>query len=263
MLLFPFVASTQIIMKTASFELNDHVDLKTGEHSNVEVTSDMFQFVYDCSTSAVKKDLFLNYYNDYSLCICPCLSSAIGSARPLYRYKKESEYIDPDVDLDDTTLFTKFDTIQSNPYETGCVLPYFVWKEAEAEKITIVVTTSDDKYALVILKRIYETADCSYTSGEPSNPVRYHSTYARLSGFHATWYIQMNGSTSFRGIDIRTGVTHNPYRRYPATLSCSAGYYTFLGRKVPMEQVRHKAMRRGTPSLFVVEDRGAARLMLK
>jgi hypothetical protein len=80
MVLIPIVAYTQITTKTASFQLNDYVDLTTSEHSGAEAASSIFQFVYDCSVRPAKRDFFVNYY-DHSLCICPCPSSAIGSER--------------------------------------------------------------------------------------------------------------------------------------------------------------------------------------
>ena len=263
-ILFPVVASAQIIMKTGSFELNDHVDLTTGEYSNVEETSQGMELIYDCATNPIKKDLFLNYYNQ-SLCICPCLSSKIGSARPFYRFNEELRALNLNLtlNLENTTHFTKVDTINDNSVENGCELPNFIWNEGDPDEIILVVTTSAGKYALVILSPIYNLVDCNITSGEPSNPIYYHSTYYRLGGFYATWYVQQNGSPLFQGINISTGVTHKPYRRYLKTGFNKAGYYSLLGRKVPMERVRRKAMHHGTPSLYIVEDRGSTRLMLE
>lgn len=261
-ILFPVVASAQIITRTASLQLNDYVDLTTGNCFSAEDASENSQFVYDClPIPPAKRDLFVNYY-DHSLCICPCPSSAIGSERPYYRYDGEPDSINLNgpLNLENTSFFTKVDTIHDNRTGGDCELPYFVWDNS-SDKIIMVMTTSDNRYALTVLTPTYKLVDCYSNTGDTT----YHWTSSHLIGFSATWYIQMNGLPLFQGIDVPTGITSNPRRNYSTKVSHKAAYYSLLGQKVPLnlEQLRRGSLNHRMPSMFVVEKNGKTQLLLQ
>ncbi|MBN1577039.1 MAG: hypothetical protein JW913_10830, partial [Chitinispirillaceae bacterium] len=221
MVLVPFVAYAQmgtITTKSGSFHFNTRIDLTTGEYSNTEVEVSLEgQLDYLCSTGDEEKDFFVNAFYYPSLAICPSRTGAIGSVRPFYRFKKglDSMNLDNPLNLDNPKLFTKVDTVavdtlHGEEFSSSCTFPRFVW-EQNSDTIILVVTTSGNKYALVILYPIYGSRTCGYWTGDSS----VHWTETELNGFNATWYIQESGWPLFKGIDLSTGVVHNQYRRYP------------------------------------------------
>ena len=125
----------------------------------------------------------------------------------------------------------------------------------------MVVTTTDNKYAMVVLTPIYKSVDCYSNTGDTT----YHWTSSHLTGFDATWYIQLNGLPLFQGIDIPTGITCNYSRHYSTKNSNKAEYYSLLGQKVSLslEHIRNRPLRHRMLSLFVIDNHGKTELILK
>jgi len=264
LLVVPLFAFSQIT-KSGTFRLNDYVNLSTGAISSIPIPSERSQVVYPCTTSAINRDFFMNYF-EHSLCICVCPSAAIGSPRPFYRSKKTFATMNLTVPLDltDTALFTKIDTVRQSG---GCALPYFVIDlyGSYNETFVYIVKTYNNTYALVRLSQIVNTVQCS--DYDPNTGITDTWTQSRLNGFTVTWHLNSSGQPYFGWVP-QAGVVSMPSKvtllRNQNTLSSGAEVYSLLGRKIRavlLGELNRPAS--GCPSVYIVKEGQSVRLMLK
>jgi hypothetical protein len=263
LLVVPLFAFSQIT-RSGTFKLNDYVNLSTGTVGSIPIPSERSQVVYPCTTSAVNRDFFMNYF-EHSLCICVCPSGAIGSPRPFYQSRKSfaAMNLTTVLDLADTALYTRIDTVRQAAYAGGCALPFIeLWY---TESGVFIVTTSDHRYALVRISQVINSVQCS--DYDPGTGTTYYWNQSRLNGYNVTWYLTNSGQPYFGWVS-QTDVASRPMGVTPLlrqnTISPQAEVYSLLGRKVP-GILRGKRSRPGIgcPSVYVVKEGHSVRLMLR
>jgi hypothetical protein len=260
-LLFPLCAFAQI-SKSGTFKLNDYANLTTGVVTNGPVPSDHSRKVYACSTSAVNRDFFINYF-DNSTCICACPSGAIGSPRPFYRYKQSFDRLNLFIPLvlSDTVQWARIDTAKKDPYLSECALPYYIDNMSSGKENCYIVTASNNKYTLVTTTQIINTVQCSYivTPGTID-----YWTQSRLEGYNVKWYMNSSGSVDFSWVNHsgveQPGLTHQTKR---TAVTAQSNAYTLLGQKVPVAQLRKNSVRPDGQSLYIVNNQGKIGLIFK
>jgi hypothetical protein len=197
--------------------------------------------VYTCSTSTAMIDLFIATYGLY-VCSYTCWNIAIGSPRPFYA-SRNSQDILKSLNLNDTNLFTKCDTIwrdmciQSMPKgdSTHCYLPHLDSKSANASPLTsgsfLLLKTSTGKYVIAQLSPIIsEGRDITYI-------------YHYLSGFLVTWYLQTDGTQSFSEI---TGIRTQAHQEQTTTRfmwktnGFSPEIYNVRGQRIAAKTLRQQ-----------------------
>jgi len=256
------------ITKTGTFQLNNYVNLSTGATASIPVPNERSQVVYPCSTSAVNRDFFMNYF-EHSTCICVCPSGAIGSPRPFYksRISFAAMNLTTPLVLTDTARYTRVDTVRNAAYADSCALPFFVFDSYGSYNETgvYIMMTSDNKYALVRVTPVTKTVQCY--DYDPYQDTTYTWTQTRMSGFAVTWYLTNSGLAYFGWVP-QAHVVSAPSEvtplRNPNTLSPQAEVYSLLGRKITVTQAeRNRPGTGGCPSLFIVKDGESVRPMLK
>jgi hypothetical protein len=265
LLAVPFVAFAQTT-KSDTFTLNSYVNLVIGNHGTVPVPNERSQVVYPCTTKAGGWDLYMNYFEN-SAGICACPSGAIESPRPFYRSKKTFETMDlrTTLNLADTTLFTRIDTVRKSLYVRDCALPFVIMGRNEVG--VFVVTTYDHRYALVRLTPVVNTVECVDYVIEPDTVIVTRWNLDRLSGYKATWYLPFITLPNFSW--IKTSVAEvGPKDRsfYPAArrvLSPGTEVYSLLGRKVAIGKNERERSGIACRSIYIIKDGNAFRPVLK
>ena len=262
LLAVPLVAFSQVT-RSGTFKLNTYLNLVTGTYGTIPIPNERSQVVYPCTTGAVNRDFYMNYF-EHSTCICVCPSGALGSPRPFYQSKKAfgSMNLSTVLNLADTSLFTRIDTVRQAAYGGGCALPFTeLWYTQPG---VFVVTTADGRYALVRLTQVIITVNCS--DYDPYTGTTYSWTQSRLDGYNVTWYITNNGQPYFGWIP--SGVVSGPRGVTPLlvdrnALSPEAEVYSLLGRKVAAANGDRKRPRTDCPSVYIVKEGKKVRLMLR
>jgi hypothetical protein len=225
----PVMASAQISEGVDTLVINDievqginlNTAIKTGSQLQLIVPS----CFYPCTTTITSCDL-ISFPNLLMTCSCPCIEGyAIGTSQPFYIAKQNftSMNLSKSLNLNDTALFSKVDTVDSTGLEctpisktvsgnvsSTCLLPYeesFGGRNGagtiDTEQVWVLVT-SQQKYAMVRVTPFNKTVMSNCELGGPI-----YKQYTTNGGTALHWYIQNNGTLDFSGVDQSAVLPHN------------------------------------------------------
>jgi len=256
MLLIPLMVSAQF-SKSAKVNLNNSINLTSGSIVNYPLPSDRARILYPCSTKA--GDFYINYF-EVSLCVCACPSAAIQSPRPFHISKKPFREMNlrNKLNLTDTALYTKIDTIPKNDYNDSCALPFTIMT-LNSGPGAFVTTTSNKQYALVCVDPIINEVTCSQWVIDTV----YTWKSSRLQGYNVNWYVSNSGTPDFNWVD-QTGSWKESasVRKYIYFAeSVESERFTLLGKKVTGAAIRKNGA--CPPALYIVRTGRNVRAVLE
>jgi len=236
----PVLLSAQIISDSSFLSLNQDICFSSGSISHNILTAGYNTGLYPCTTNTGNVDFSLQQQS-VSVCICGCAAPVVSSSSPFYKSKKTFDSMDfaSPLNLEDTSKFSKIDTIRnSNPYP-GCFLPYdFIhWTTLiQQPESVLVIKTKTNKHVLIKGKAKVET----YPTDRGELYCRGKSYFA---GYTIQWYLQQDGTTDFKDI-IKTRCRLKPtINKMFSTGPFSGKTYNILGQRIASNMKTRKFSR--------------------
>jgi hypothetical protein len=233
LLLLSVTVSAQLTY-TDYMELNDYLlfmGRSTYEITHVPLSSRSQKGSFPCSTYTA--DLYINYSEDNLPCACPCPSAVIGCPLPFHVFRKPFNEIDlcAPLELSDTALFMKIDTVPDDEFTGGCALPYIIRNKGDIVPDVLVLKTTKGGYALVYMTQKTENVTCG---GAPEGT---SVSAEALHGYKVTWYLDYTGKQKpdFTWVDqthLQSPRNMAPAVTPPARAAAGSTLYTLHGRKV-------------------------------
>jgi hypothetical protein len=193
-------------------------------------------FVYSCATSTPQMDLFVAE-ELLGTCIYICHGLAVGSPRPFYLSKTafDSAYFSVTIpNLNDTTRFTRCDTVRNDPHVRDTVHCYF--PHVGNSLLAPSAPSINPGYFAIIQNSanqyIVARFDTIMAIDVVCEPICADHPY--LKGYKIRWYLQTNGTFDFRGF---AGIAEkDPVRSVTQKKTGnSAEYFSVSGRRFASE----------------------------
>jgi hypothetical protein len=209
--LVPLTSLAQITSGIDSVLLNEDLCFSTkaiSTNANIPAGTNLANLkyhygVYSCTTKIAAVD-FSAFAAVPGVCTWYCVFPAIGSPRPFYISKNSfgSLSFATSLNLADTSIFSRKDTLTSFEGASGCYLPYLQnWNSDPA----FVLKTSSNNYALFKLQAFFgvwlELNGCDTC----------FIKHPYVAGYVITWYLQNNGTTDFSKIGLESIVNRNTH----------------------------------------------------
>jgi hypothetical protein len=247
-----------------SFDIMGGYDKGTGykfenrQKVNCTRTINSDRYFFSCSTSISDADFYF-MENEYLTCACPCRNSVgFGSPRKFYKAKGKgplSDYWKP-LNLNDSALFTRIDTVRQTEYEKSCCyIPYVKFPNGIHDSTqTFVMTTKIGRAILLHATANYVTETIKCSGGATYFTVTY------LNSIGIEWCINnVPGNLDFSWVknvstltDKRSGGRNGDTRFTPAKKPVTLGFYsktvseksaiiyTLQGKKIDPERYKKK-----------------------